>query len=290
MFCSNRIGVFMNSIKFSLSLLFLLIFSCKNVSSIKHKIATDTLQQSQKIFDTTKWEANTVDTFNYSNLPYWNENMDRFDSAYVDTFTVGGCKFRLVNPFANKLEPDDIVVYLEKLINDRWVLTNLSFTKELYGEDINHNTDINEDGFIDITRSNRFTMGVYFFNPKTKTFIDTLLDGNYINTQRIMIDSSRKVFSDLQEGKGMCGQIHSTLYTFKGFQKYYLYDLELYNCSNDPDTITKLILSKYINGLYDSTKRITETDLVKPIVASDSGYFDYKKFWKERYKKLLGYQ
>ncbi len=63
----------MNSFRFSLSLLFLLIFSCKNVSSTKHEMTSDNLQQVQKIFDTTKWEANTIDTFNYANLPYWNE-------------------------------------------------------------------------------------------------------------------------------------------------------------------------------------------------------------------------
>ncbi len=279
----------MSSFRYNLSLLLLLIFSCKNVSSTKHEMTSGTLQQTQKIFDTTKWETNTIDTFNYANLPYWDSTMDRFRTAYIDTFTVDGCKFRFVNPFANKLEPDDIFVYLEKLINGKWVITKLSFSKELYGDDINHNVDVNDDGFIDITRSNRFGVNVYFFNPKTKTYTDTLLAGNYINPQRVLIDTLRKVFCDFQEYKGMCGQIHSTLYTFKEFQKYYLYDLELNNCSIDPDTVTKLVLSKCINGLYDSTKKIKETTLTKPIVVGDSGYFDYKTYWLNRYKDLMNH-
>ena len=90
--------------------------------------------------------------------------------------------------------------------------------------------------------------------------------------------------------------------SYHGFKRIDLYDLTLYNCSetnNETNLITKLILSQCINENSDSTKVMEETNLDKPIDTegyNDHGkypngtdkYFDYKKYWQTRYKKLLG--
>ncbi len=190
-------------------------------------------QLAQKILHTTKYEPNTIDTFNYSDLRYWNSTMDRYDSAYLDTFSVNGYQFRFVNPITNvsKGLSADIIVYLEKQIQDKWVFTGLILGPGNHFGDFFHSKDVNGDGFIDITQNERFVQAVYFYNPEIANFYeDSTSDDNYINPHWILIDTARKVFCDFQDLKQMCSQIHSTLYTFKGFKKYSLYDLELYNC------------------------------------------------------------
>lgn len=220
--------------------------------------------------------------------------MDRYDSAYIDTFSVDRIKFRFVNPITNVgKERYDVYVYLEKQINNKWVYTDFGLSAGNHIGDFYHSKDVNGDAFIDITQNRRFVQAVYFYDPETKNFyVDTTTDDNYINPDWTLIDTARKIFCDFQDLKQMCGQIHSTLYTYKGFKQYSLYDLELYNCTEtdyNTDTITKFILSKCINGNPDSLVKVDETVLKIPIVvAYDSSYFDYRKYWKERYKNLLG--
>lgn len=181
-------------------------------------------------------------------------------------------------------------------MNDKWIYTGFDLSFPNLVGDFYHSRDVNGDGFNDITQNENFVQAVYFFNPQTKTFLDTLYDGdnNYINPEWDLIDTARKIFCDFQSLKGMCDDIHSTLYTYKGFKRYTLYDLELYNCTetdDNTDTITKLILSKCINGNSDSQQKIKETILSKPIIVDyGSSYFDYKNYWLARYKKLLGVQ
>lgn len=83
-----------------LTISFLIVIFYNNKSAASNKINIDSLPEPQKFFDTTTLESNTIDTFNYANLPYWNwhSTLDEENSAYLDTFSVDGCKFRFINP------------------------------------------------------------------------------------------------------------------------------------------------------------------------------------------------
>ncbi len=206
--------------------------------------------------------------------------------GYIDTFTVAGNNFHLIH---HDTLFDGLI---EKKINNNWIKC---FDIELG----NHNgyslKDVNLDGYTDFLHDWKRYSEVYFFDPLKQNFSDTPLAA--IAFEYTLIDTSRKIFCDFQEGKGMCGQISSLLYTFHGFAKYYLYNLELYNCDTTLNTdkqvyfdfVTKLILSKCLSGDADSLKRIGETVLRKPMDIWSDSSFDYKKYWTKRYKKLLGY-
>ena len=241
-----------------------------------------------------------IDTTQYSNLPYWTSSINRFSEAYIDTFSVGANKFRFVNPTATHQTGGNFIT-LQQLINGKWIETNLVLEENNHGGTFFHDKDINGDGYVDIVNTVRFTAVVYFYNPKINSFIDTPAK-EVVNPDWFLLDKAKNIYCDFQEFKGMCDQIHSKLYTYLGFQRIDLYDLNLYNCSetnNETNIITKLVLSKCINGSSDSTNFVEEIKLDKPIDTqgyNDNGkypngtdqYFDYKKFWQDKYKKLLG--
>ena len=290
------------------TLLLFAVTSCKNnKSNLDLKAFNDTtiLDTSKLSSDSNNLQVNKIDTIKYSNLPYWDTTIDRFHAAYIDTFSVDGNRFRFINPVAHKPQLD-ISVYLEKLVNTKWIYTGFTVGTWRYVGDYYHNRDVNGDGFIDIAQDERFVQAVYFYDPKTKTFLRTTdpinFVENFINPDWELIDTARKIFCDFQMFKGMCYQIHSILYTYHGFKRVDLYELTLYNCTdtnNETNLITKLILSQCINGNSDSTTIIEETKLNPPIDTDgydDHGnypngtkqYFDYKKYWRDKYKKLLG--
>lgn len=268
----------------------LTIVSCKSKSAKSIVVAKekDTLDQLQ------------IDTNQYSNLPYWTDSLNRFSDAYIDTFSVETNKFRFVNPTATHQTGGNFIT-LQKLINGKWTETNLVLEDNIHGANFFHDQDINGDGYIDIINTTRFTAEVYFYNPKINSYIDTPATEK-VNPDWVLLDKAKNIYCDFQEIKGMCDQIHSKLYTYHGFQRIDLFDLNLYNCSetnNETNIITKFILSKCINGNSDSTKVIEETKLTSPIDTqgyNDNGkypngtdqYFDYKKYWQDKYKKLLG--
>ena len=276
------------------------VASCKNnKSNVDLKTISDTtiLDTSKLSSDSNNLQVNKIDTIKYSNLPYWDTTMDRFRSVYIDTFSVDGNRFRFINPVADK-EQLDILVYLEKLVNANWVFTGFTVGTMNHVGDYHHLRDVNGDGFIDITQDERFVQAVYFYDPKTKTFPGTTdphnPETNFINPNWELIDTAKKIFCDFQMFKGMCGQVHSHLYTYNGTVRQPLYDLELYNCTetnDNTDTITKLILYKPIANNETYGQKISETLLTKPFVLDDDSLkFDFKKYWLANYKSSLGYR
>ena len=268
----------------------LLIVSCR------------TKQENKKVMESekSKIEKKIIDTSTYSHLPYWTDSIDRFSEAYIDTFSVGENKFRFVNPFnTNRTGGNSIT--LQNYINNKWSKTKLVLEDNMHGGDFYHDRDINGDGYIDIANYIRYTQAVYFYDPQINSFKDSAAKEE-LNPDWFLIDKAKNIYCDFQEYKGLCDHIHSTLYTYKGFKKILLFDLTLYNCSetnNETNLITKLILSKYLPQNTDSLKLIEEIKLDKPIDTdkgellkqySDSSYyfFDYREFWKDRYKKLIG--
>ncbi len=304
---------FMRLINFLFIISLQLVISCSNytthvtysTSTITHNGILDTSKMAE---DTNNLQVNKIDTFKYSGLKFLDSTIDEKRNAYIDTFTVDNCNFRFINPVADRNDLD-IIIYLEKLIDNKWFYTGFTVGFMNHVDDYHHNRDVNGDGFVDITQDERFVQAVYFYDPKTKTYPNTTdlhdPETNYINPDWELIDTARKIFCDFQDFKQLCHNIHSILYTYDGFGRHNLYDLELYNCT-DTGTgthfITKLILSKITERKYydfrmmdgrDSLIDSKDIPLQTPIDLDknydNNDYFDYVSFWKERYKKLLGY-
>jgi hypothetical protein len=270
---------------------FCILFSSCKTKYKNHSVSTAENNTKQKTI---------IDTINYSTLPYWTDSINRFSEAYIDTFSVGENKFRFVNPIASHRTGMNIIT-LQKFVNNKWTKTKLTLEDSPHGGYYYHNQDVNGDGFNDIVFGYRYTETVHFFDPSKNNYI---VEGSsdFINPNWFLIDKKKNIYCDFQEYKGLCNQIHSQLYTYNGFQKVKLYDLKLDNCSNtnnENNLIHKLVLSKFLYVDKDSTEIIEEIKLDNPIDTekgellkqySDNSYyyFDYRKFWKDRYKKIMG--
>ncbi|MDE3145633.1 MAG: hypothetical protein KGL19_15895 [Bacteroidota bacterium] len=251
---------------------------------LKNRLEGLKANDHHEIIDTTSI-INQIDTLFYKGIPYWNSKMKPFGPSYIDTFTESDIKFRIVH--INNTRKRINTATLERLTNGKW-LKRIEFEPLNHEGDFYRNQDVNRDGFNDIIHELRFNSEVYFFNYSKKDFIDSATAE--INDDIFLIDTAKNIFCDFQEYKGMCGQITSSLYTFKGLRKYQLFELEFYNCK-DPDLITKIILKKSINGSSELFKKVKDLVLKKPFGTYDvDKSFNYKAYWKKEYKKLLDYQ
>lgn len=255
-------------------------------------LAAASCKQKSVVSDTQKIKSDTLQTGEEEKLPYKDSTIQQNGSrGYIDTFSIAGNHFRLVD------EDSTYSGVVQKSVGNKW-------------EDVfevvlaNHNAyslkDVNLDGYLDFLHSWNWFDEVYFFDTVKQSFVDTVLAN--VEPEYTILDSSKRIFCDFHEGKRLCGHIGSTLYTFRGFKKFNLYDLKLYNCDSlkddgkNADFITKFILSKCINGTSDSLKKVSEIVLKKPIdiYGDDYGiypngtdtYFDYVAYWKTKYKQL----
>ena len=243
-------------------------------------IYADSLNQ----LDTTNYEKSIVI---YTKDPdsFFDNSSNNFRFDYlIDSFSANNITYRTV--YYNKFT-SDTVASLEQLINGKWY-KKIAFENSRGYRKICYNLDVNRDGFIDLTRQARWTKEVYFFIAKNNNFIDTISAN--LNDDVFLIDSSLNIYSDFQRFRGSSGDISSTLYTFKEYKKINLFNLFFDNTNDlEPDLIKNLILSKCINGNIDSLEKIKTIKLAKPISTNDEKFYDYKLFWKNEYKKLLGY-
>ncbi len=261
------------------------------------KIKEDNLAINKMSYETgshasVNFSVDSFDSKNYSSFPYWEATMEQFGESYIDTFSVAGIKFRIVHEQADSFPQ---IITLEKLTIDKKWLKRIEFYDYNKAFEVEHLQDINRDGYIDILRYMYFDEEIYFFDPRKMDFVDSV--GAIINPSVHLIDKVKNIFCDFQSYRENCGQIHSTLYTFKGLSKYELYQVELYNCDDEDENskVTKLILHKCIAGTSDSLVKVEETKLGKAINIDDSqysdggqSYFNHKAYWLKRYKKLLG--
>jgi hypothetical protein len=98
--------------------------------------------------------------------------MTRFKNKFIDTFTVGGNEFRIIDTYAN----DTIIseyVRLQQKVNGKWCLQKNVFTPSVYGGEI-YLEDLNQDGYKDLCQYIRFVSDVTFFNAETKKFEDSV--------------------------------------------------------------------------------------------------------------------
>lgn len=287
-----------------LSIAALVIIGCKHKNTDTPKVATKATQITP---DTSAYVSliGTVDTVIYTKNNSIYHPMgegDEIDSVlyYLDTFSVAGNQFRIVYSYPKY---DGIEAVLEQYKQNKWLVENV-FYMNAHGQTILHNRDIDEDGFIDITVNIRFHNDVYLFNPINKEFYNN--DSCVVYDEVYTLDKNRKVYCDIHEGKALCGDIYTKLFTLKNNTRIDLYKLELFNCPDtgyDFNLITKLVLSKMFKGHQgkftqpsDSLIEIKATPLKKPIdidkydYDGSYKYFDHIDYWKSRYKKLLEYK
>lgn len=191
-----------------------------------------------------------------------------FDSGYVDTFSIGKNKFRIKAADSN-------YCVVEKFDGTKW-RKNFSFELSPYGYD--KTKDVNADGYDDFINNFEWSGDVYFFDPEQKKFLDK--SGLSIAQDWKLLDTAKKIFCAFSEGN-LTKPAISQLYTFKNFKIVYLYSLEIIFNQDNNYTIEKEILYK-----GDKTNIVSEISPAQEISVND---FDYKKFWRRRYKKLLGY-
>lgn len=226
---------------------------------------------------------NDYDTTDYSKIPIIKTLKDCFHKSYVYYFSVAKNKFRVVH-----LQSDSFpqVATVQKFVTNKWE-NRIEFHNGNKLDNF-YFKDVNNDGVIDIVRKTYFDSEIYLFKPSINNFVDSVC-GN-LNYDVYLIDTLHNIYCDFQSYRQNCGNIFSTLYTFKNYTKYYLYNLELDNCDDEEHLkITKLILSKCINGNLENLKEIKTYKLRKPLNVDQYNYFDNKKFWKGKYKQLLGY-
>ena len=261
----------------------IILFAC-NTNTIKKDLKKEVESNALKI-----------DTASYDQLPFWDSSMKGYGPSYIDTFTESGVKFRFV-----QIENDTDVnsATLERFTNGKWI-ERIEFEKINHTGDFDRSEDINRDGYNDITRVLRFTTEVYFFDSIKKDFIDSATAE--LNDGIFLLDSTRNIFCDFQEFKQLCGNIYTSLYTFKNNKRLNLFKLELSNCDDENRLfVNKIILNKCLSGDLKSLKPIETTKLKKSINIEDykaikllngeENYFNYISYWQQRYKKLLGYK
>lgn len=283
--------------KFISAIIILMFFSCNNSTKDKNINVGN-----KQVLDSTKYiniytKTPYLDTINYLRCTVsYTGKPDSFDADipayFIDTFSQNGNKFRLVYQILDSNND----ATLEKSINGQW-FRRIEFNKFNNAGEILHTIDVNNDGYKDITREAHFFKHVYFFDNAKNNFIDTI--GATIDDGVFLLDTIKNIYCDIQEFRGMCGQIHSKLYTFKNFKRINLFDIELYNCTNDEASlVTKLIISKCYDrpddDYFDSLATLQTIKLHKPINLDKDyeprySYFDYLNFWKKNYKRLMNY-
>lgn len=229
--------------------------------------------------------AKSIDTNDYSKIPIVKKLEDCFGDSYIYYFTVDKIKFRAVH-----INEDSLLelVTIQKFEKGKWY-NRLGFQLEnKFG--CFSLKDINNDGYADLVREKYFDAEVYFYHPVIKNFIDSV--GCDINYNIHLIDTARHIYCDLQEYRGNCENIYTTLYTIINFQKTILYTADLENCNGKGEhiLIKKIRLYKFHNREKNVWEKIATIQLDKWLDQDKENYFDNKAFWLKRYKKLLGYK
>ena len=195
----------------------------------------------------------------------------------TDRFSIHGAKFRIRN-----VENDSYLGWIVEAYKDGKWEKNLQFEKFGTSDDYDRTQDLNGDGYKDFILYRKWYSEVYFFNPREKMFFSTL--NCYLNNWTLL-DTARKIFCELEPRAHTTSLIDSTysfLYAFKKFKRIDLFKLKIFFTSEDG------IIKKEI--LYSAKNEKIKIEEIVPKREIDTEEFDYEKFWKQRYKKLLDYK
>lgn len=238
-------------------------------------------------------------TFTYTllkNVPSYEANLH---NGFMDTFSIAGAKFRY------RLNPDikdndwgsDSACVVEKLCDTGWQINVYSLYSNKYTDSIL--ADINGDGYSDLIGCYQLFTLVHFFNQETKCFDTAVVS---LGRSWRLLDKKRKILCDNVDYRGE--EISITLYTFHGLEPVPAFYLQFtYSDSsygyNDTDEDIRLWTIKLYRT--EAMKFTDEGGIITPkgdkwLIAStkekhniDYYYnFDYIKYWRDRYKKLLG--
>ncbi len=253
-----------------------ILLSCNsNKSSEKRQVYADS---STPVTATLSKDTlqNTIDTNNYSNLPFWIRGMDHSGgNGYVDTFKIDNTQFRIIHQ--NELFDGALEALKNNQWNRVWEFETLS-----NNNDYDRIYDLDGDGFNDLIFYWKWWGEVHFFDTTTKTFSVT---SNY-NVSRgwEIIDTSKQICCDNDYGKLMHSPVSSTLFTFKNKKRI---DLAEYSMTFDPDDDDVIIVEGEVFLIMDSSDKSISIEKIIPKKKISLWDFDDAKFWKERYKKIL---
>ena len=235
-------------------------------------------------YGSENFPIHSFDTTNYSSIPVISKLKDCFGDPYVFNFKIDKIRFRVVHLKSNSFPQS---AKIQRLYLNKWEDILEFYEGPKLGSF--KFKDVNNDGFIDIVRDMYFDSEVYLFKPAINNFIDSVC--GILNYNIVLLDTIKNIYCDFQELRQNCGNISSTLYTFKNYSKYNLFYLELRNCNgyDNHKKIHELVLSKCIDGSLDNLKKIKKYKLQKSIPINAAKYFNNKEYWKKKYKQLLGY-
>ncbi len=256
----------------------LLIFSTVAWNSNKKKkfIGTEfdtTIVQNKKSLESDTFVKESIDTSNYLGLKYYDTTMDHAGSqGYVDTFTIHNYKFRIVHQDTLF----DGVVEVNK--NGKWYRT-MQFVNLGNHNDYNISFDLDGDGYNDLIFYWKWFGEIHFFDPTKNEFCDRI--SSNIGIDWTLLDTSNHIFYENEFGKEMNSPVYSNLFTFKNAKRIDIAALNIYFDPNDEN-------GTFIKGLLYKNGSKVQIEKVKPKEKVNIDDFDYLKFWKKRYKGLIG--
>lgn len=142
--------------------------------------------------------------------------------------------------------------------------------------------DRNNDGYKDFVITYHYYALVYFFNKKKNQFSKT---EEWVELKYGLIDSSKNIFWGYRNSQYAERYDYSLLYDFKRF-KHNIYYKIVYKTPDEGEE------RKYANKieLYKfKDNEVSNPIFVKVIKSRYPAKFNYKKYWAEHYKVLLGY-
>lgn len=281
----------------TISIIYIALFllSCnkpKKSSKRYKKQFTDTSLGRLQLYDSIN--DNGIDRNSYVGFKYWNDTtMSRFQSTYIDTFTVGGNQFRIVDTYGDDTTISDYV-RLQQNIKGEWHLQKNVYYPFLYGSGgAIYLEDINYDGYKDLCQYIRFNSDVTFYNSIMKKFNDSV-DIIVKEFPSKIIDKELNLFCDFSFRKGFRGDITSTLFSIENYKRKDFFNIEFDGPATKEDSF---LLDTVINVFYlykfKNTENYTRDSIgtfkIKPIYDKFKieELFDYVGFWKKNYKRIL---
>ncbi|MFC4231827.1 hypothetical protein ACFOW1_07990 [Parasediminibacterium paludis] len=263
-----------------LLLVFLVLVSCgrktkaKDIRTKTYRLKNDTaVSKTVESSLNNTFVKNPIDTCQYLNLPYFDTSMDHSGAqGYIDTFTINNHKFRIIHQ--DTLFDGTV----EKYQNGHWFET-MEFENLGNHNDYDISLDLDGDGFRDLIFYWKWNGEVHFFNPIKNEFSDTA--NCIIERDWTLIDTSKHIFYENQFGKLIHSPAYSNLFILKDAKRIDIATLEIsYNPNDDDQNI--------IGGKLYSNNYKTAIENIIPKNKTSVTDFNYEKFWRDRYLKLIG--
>jgi hypothetical protein len=274
----NILSLFMKFILLPIATITMAVFfSCKQEE--KNKIESEkAIPKKQFIEDTIKeimfFKKDAIDTSSYKDLPFYNDGMPHTSSqGYVDTFTINKQLFRIIH----RTNLFDGMV--ERKQHGKWYMM---LDLETIG---NHNDydiskDLDGDGYRDLIASFKWFSKIYLFDSKKNAFNDS----NALIVQEVweLLDTARLIYYEERWGKMLPNDsISSNIFTFKNGNRV---DFASYQIIHKTD---KDGVENFEKGTLYLKNASKPYEIILPKKKTDVEDIDFKKFWKQRYLKII---